>query len=116
MDIYVGSIPFKWKERHLYELFAPYGEVSESKIIIDKITRQNKGFGFVIMPNADEANAAIQALNGNEYEGRKIVVNISLPKSELPAKQRQSPTKNKAVSFKSDKHKKSLPPWKRKEY
>lgn len=116
MDIYVGSIPFKWKERHLFELFAPYGEVSESKIIIDKITRQNKGFGFVIMPNADEANAAIQALNGNEYEGRKIVVNISLPKSELPAKQRQSPNKNKAVSFKSDKHKKSLPPWKRKEY
>ena len=49
MDIYVGSIPFKWKDKNLLELFSPYGEVNEVKIVIDKITRQNKGFGFVTM-------------------------------------------------------------------
>ena len=59
MDIYVGSIPFKWKDKNLLELFSPYGEVNEVKIVIDKITRQNKGFGFVTMEDDAQAKAAI---------------------------------------------------------
>ena len=76
MDIYVGSIPFKWKERHLYELFAPFGEVSETKIIIDKITRQNKGFGFVVIDNAASAKKAVEMLNGRVVNGQKIKVKL----------------------------------------
>ncbi len=75
MDIYISSIPFKWKEKDLEDLFAPYGEISSVKIIINKITRQNKGFGFVTMPDESSAKKAITALNGVEIDGRKIIVN-----------------------------------------
>ena len=61
MDIYVGSISFKWEDKKLREVFEAYGEVESAKIIIDKITRQNKGFGFVTMPNDEEAKTAIKA-------------------------------------------------------
>jgi RNA recognition motif-containing protein len=77
MDIFVGSIPFKLKEKQLKEAFEVYGEVTSATIVIDKITRQNKGFGFVEMPNDGEANLAIKALNGTEMGGRKIIVNQS---------------------------------------
>jgi RNA recognition motif-containing protein len=79
MDIYVGSIPFKWKDAKLKEIFEVYGEVSSAKIVIDKITRQNKGFAFVQMPNDAAAKLAIQALNGTEIDERTIVVNESIP-------------------------------------
>jgi RNA recognition motif-containing protein len=82
MDIYVGSLPFKIKEQELRELFEKHGEVSEVKIVIDNITRQNKGFGFVTMPNDDEANKAIEALNGTEVMEREIIVNKSEPKKD----------------------------------
>ena len=77
MDIFVGSLPFKLKEEEVKQLFEPYGEVSSAKIIIDKITRQNKGFGFIEMPNDEEALKAISALNQTEVQGRTIVVNKS---------------------------------------
>jgi RNA recognition motif-containing protein len=77
MDIFAGSLPFKLKEEDLKQLFEQYGEVTSAKIIIDKITRQNKGFGFIEMPNEEEAKKAIEALNGFEILGRQIVVNKS---------------------------------------
>ncbi|HVD99322.1 MAG TPA: hypothetical protein VNB90_14030 [Cytophagaceae bacterium] len=77
MDIFAGSLPFKLKEEDLKKLFEPFGEVTSATIIVDKITRQNKGFGFIVMPNDDEAKAAIEALNGSEVMGRQIVVNES---------------------------------------
>lgn len=79
MDIYVGSISFKWEEKKLREVFEVYGKVESVKIIIDKITRQNKGFGFVTMSNDEEARAAIKALNGKEMDERKIIVTKSEP-------------------------------------
>jgi RNA recognition motif-containing protein len=79
MDIYVSSIPFKWKEEKLKEIFGAYGEVESAKIIIDKITRQNKGFAFVVMPNDEEAQSAIAALDGTEMDGRNIIVTKSEP-------------------------------------
>ncbi|MFN0276147.1 MAG: RNA recognition motif domain-containing protein [Chitinophagales bacterium] len=74
MDIYVGSIPFKMKEAELKQIFEKHGTVDSVKIIIDKITRQNKGFAFVSMPEDKEAHNAIEALNGKELLGRKIIV------------------------------------------
>lgn len=117
MDLYVGSIPFKWKDKNLEELFDQFGEVTSAKIIIDKITRQNKGFGFVTMPDDHKAQLAISALHGMEVEGRQIVVNPSMPKGEYQKPQRSAPaSKKKPIEFKSEKHKKTLPPWLRKEY
>ena len=77
MDIFAGSLPFKLSEEDLKKLFEQFGEVNSAKIIIDKITRQNKGFGFIEMPNDNEALKAIEALNGFEVLGRQIVVNKS---------------------------------------
>ena len=79
MDIYVGGIPFKWKDSTLVEIFGEFGGVNSAKIVMDKFTRQNKGFAFVEMSNDEEAKAAIEALNGKEFEDRKIVVNKSVP-------------------------------------
>ncbi len=84
MDIFVGSLPFKLKDSELLALFEAYGEVESAKIIIDKQTRQNKGFGFVVMPNDEEARQAIANLNGSEVMGRAIVANTAQPKSEQP--------------------------------
>lgn len=120
MDIHVGSIPFKWTEKNLIALFEEYGEVESAKIVIDKITRQNKGFAFVNMPNDEEAMTAIQQLNGAEFEERNITVAPSLAKIEIRKPQRSAPQtsakKKGPMEFKSDKHKKSVPPWMRKEY
>jgi RNA recognition motif-containing protein len=77
MDIFVGSLPFKLKEEELQLLFEQHGAVASCKIIMDKITRQSKGFGFITMPNDEEAKAAIEALNGSEVLGRNIAVSES---------------------------------------
>ncbi len=77
MDIFVGSLPFKLKEEELRMLFEQHGTVESCKIIIDKITRQSKGFGFVTMMNDEEANKAIEELNGSEVLGRNIAVSQS---------------------------------------
>lgn len=88
MDIFVGSLPFKIKEKELKELFEQFGEVESVKIIIDKITRQNKGFGFVVMPNDAEANKAINALDGTEVMGRLIIVSRSEEKKPEPKRKK----------------------------
>lgn len=82
MDIYVGSIPFKWKQIDVETLFSEFGEVTSVKIIIDNITRQNKGFGFVTMSSNEDAQKAIKALDGTEHLGRTIKVSLSDPSSQ----------------------------------
>ncbi|MBA4852149.1 RNA-binding protein [Emticicia sp. BO119] len=82
MDIFVGSIPFKLKEKDLRALFEKYGEVTSVKIVKDKVTRQNKGFGFVDMPDEDAVRNAILDLNGTELMGRTIEVGISEKKED----------------------------------
>ena len=77
MDIFVGSLPFKLKEDELTQLFEKHGAVASCKIIMDKITRQSKGFAFVTMPNDEEANKAIEEMNGMEVMGRAIAVSQS---------------------------------------
>src|SRR6185436_516006 len=82
MNIYVGNLSWNLKDQDLSNLFATHGEVSSAKIVTDKFTNRSKGFGFVEMPNDDQAQAAIAALNGSEVDGRNIVVNESRPKPE----------------------------------
>jgi RNA recognition motif-containing protein len=82
MNIYVGNLSWNLKDQDLSNLFAAHGEVASAKIVTDKFTNRSKGFGFVEMPNDDQAQAAITALNGTEVDGRNIVVNESRPKPE----------------------------------
>ncbi|MBO7523811.1 MAG: RNA-binding protein [Bacteroidales bacterium] len=85
MNIYVGNLPYRFRDEQLKELFVVYGEVSSARVIMDKVSGRSKGFGFVEMPNEDEANEAIKGLNGSDQNGRNIVVNESVPK---PAQKR----------------------------
>lgn len=80
MNIYVGNLSWGLTDQDLANLFAPFGEVSSAKIVMDKFTQRSKGFGFVEMPSDEQAQAAISQLNGSEVEGRNLVVNESRPK------------------------------------
>ena len=71
-------------DEDLKDVFADYGEVTSAKVITDKFTGRSRGFGFVEMPNEDEAKQAIKELNGAQYEGRTINVNEAKPREERP--------------------------------
>lgn len=75
MKIFVGSLPFSLEETELREFFEEYGEVASAVIISDKFTGRSKGFGFVEMPDDEQAQKAIDELNGAQVSGRTIVVN-----------------------------------------
>lgn len=81
MKIYVGNLNFQTGEDALRELFAQYGEVEEVAMITDRETGRPRGFAFVTMGDAGQANAAIEALNGQEFEGRALAVNEARPKA-----------------------------------
>ena len=78
MNIYVGNISWGMSDQDLENLFAEHGTVTSAKIVTDRMTNRSRGFGFVEM--SDGAEAAIEALNETEIEGRKLVVNESRPK------------------------------------
>ena len=80
MNIYVGNISWGLNDQDLENIFAEYGTVTSAKIIKDRMTNRSRGFGFVEM--SDGAEAAIEALNGSEQEGRALVVNESRPKDK----------------------------------
>jgi RNA recognition motif-containing protein len=79
-NIYVGNISYTAKEENLGELFAQYGDVVSVKIITDRETGKSKGFGFVEMNDEQAAAAAISALDGAEFGGRKLKVNPAMDK------------------------------------
>ena len=80
MNIYVGNISWGLTDQDLENVFAEYGTVDSAKIITDRATGRSRGFGFVEM--SDGAEAAIEALNGTELDGRELVVNESRPKDK----------------------------------
>ncbi len=88
MNIYVANISFKVSEEDLKGIFEEYGAVDTVKIITDRNSGRSKGFGFVEMPNDEEAQNAINELNNYELDGRKLVVNIARPKTENKSRQR----------------------------
>ena len=82
--IYVGGLPYSTSEKQLEDLFAAHGSVQSARIIIDKFTGRSKGFGFVEMASGNEAQSAIQALNGQDFEGRNLTVNEARPQQSRP--------------------------------
>ncbi|HEX2983038.1 MAG TPA: RNA-binding protein [Ignavibacteriales bacterium] len=78
--LFVGSLPWAVNDESLKNAFTAYGTVVSAKVITDRQTGKSKGFGFVEMENDGEADAAINALNGSEMNGRTIVVNEARPK------------------------------------
>jgi RNA recognition motif-containing protein len=83
MTIYIGNLSWKISDKELHDLFTPFGTVDTARIVTDKFKgNRSKGFGFVEMPNAEEAQAAMTALHQTEVDGRVIVVNESKPREE----------------------------------
>ena len=74
MNIFIAQLNFKTRRDDLHAIFSQYGEVASTKVIIDRDTKRSKGFGFVEMPNEQEALTAIAALNQKELDGRTIIV------------------------------------------
>ncbi|MFA4975130.1 MAG: RNA-binding protein [Candidatus Paceibacterota bacterium] len=85
--LYVGGLPYSVQEDALKELFAQAGLVTSAVIIMDKMSGRSKGFGFVEMATAEEAQAAISMFNDQEYEGRKLTVNEARPMEARPPRQ-----------------------------
>lgn len=81
-NLYVGNLPYSATADDLREAFSAYGTVSRSQVISDRDTGRSKGFGFVEME--DGADAAIEALNGKEFQGRRMTVNEARPREERP--------------------------------
>ena len=82
MNIYVGNLPYSLSEDDLKAAFSQFGEVSSANIIMDRMSGQSKGFGFVEMPESSEADEAIKALNESALNGRNIKVNEARPRGE----------------------------------
>jgi len=80
--LYVGGLPYSVTDEKLTELFESHGTVESAKVITDRYTDRSRGFGFVEMSTQEEAEQAIQALNGTELEGRNLTVNISKPRED----------------------------------
>ena len=84
MNIYVGNLSRDLNEGELREAFAAFGDVASAAIIKDKFSGETRGFGFVEMPNKDEADKAIAALNGKDLKGRTMTVNEARPRTDKP--------------------------------
>lgn len=81
MNIYVGNLPFGTTDDDLQRLFSAHGDVSSANVIKDRFSGESRGFGFVEMPSREDAMAAIEGLNGTDFQGRSITVNEAKPKS-----------------------------------
>jgi len=77
--LYVGGLPYSVTEDSLEELFSAHGTVESAKVITDRMTGRSRGFGFVEMSSQEEAQAAIDKLNGSDLEGRSLTVNEAKP-------------------------------------
>jgi len=82
MNIYVGNLSYSVTEDDLRQAFESFGQVASVSIIKDKFSNQSKGFGFVEMPSAEEAQAAISGMNGKEIKGRAMNVNEARPRTD----------------------------------
>jgi cold-inducible RNA-binding protein len=78
--LFVGSLPYSTDDSELEEMFAKFGNVVSAKVIFDRETNRSRGFGFVEMETSEEAKEAISQLDGQDYNGRKLVVNEAKPK------------------------------------
>ena len=79
--LYVGGLPYSISDKQLEEMFASYGTVESARVITDRMTGRSKGFGFVEMSSQEEAQAAIDKVNGTSVEGRSLTVNEAKPQA-----------------------------------
>lgn len=80
--LFVGSLPWAVDSAQLEQLFSQFGKVISAQVLKDRETGRSRGFGFVEMSTPEEAQKAVEALNGSDMEGRKIVVNIARPRED----------------------------------
>src|SRR3989449_10175613 len=80
--LFVGNLSFNTTENDLQDAFAAHGTVTEANLMMDRTTNRPRGFGFVTMSTAEEAQKAIAALNGKEIDGRALTVNVARPREE----------------------------------
>jgi len=80
--LYVGNLPYGTSDSELQRLFEEYGSVMSAQVIVDRDSGRSKGFGFVEMGNQDEAQSAIDGLNGHEVNGRALTVNEARPRED----------------------------------
>jgi len=83
-NLYVGNLPHSTTEAELRTLFQPHGDIERVSLVTDRDTGHSRGFAFVEMTNAGEADKAITALNGTEFAGRTLTINEAKPKAERP--------------------------------
>jgi RNA recognition motif-containing protein len=88
--LYVGNLSYEVTGSELEKMFQPHGTVESAQVISDRDTGRSKGFGFVEMASSQEAEAAIQALNGKESNGRALTVNEARPREERGGSRRES--------------------------
>ena len=82
--LYVGNLPYSFRDEDLQQAFAAHGTVSSAKVMMERDTGRSKGFGFVEMGSDAEAQAAIGGMNGQQYGGRGLVVNEARPMEARP--------------------------------
>src|SRR6476659_4221404 len=82
--LYVGNLSYDVTESGLKDMFAPHGAVTEINLVMDRMTGKPRGFAFVTLSTKEEADAAIKALHGKEWEGRNLTVNEARPREERP--------------------------------
>jgi RNA recognition motif-containing protein len=87
VNIYVGNLSYSATEKDLREAFGKFGAVSSASVIMDKMSGRSRGFGFVEMPNREEGQKAIEALNGADICGRAVRVNEARPKADRESAQ-----------------------------
>lgn len=82
--LFVGNLSFNTTENSLQDAFAPHGTVVEANLMIDRMSGRPRGFAFVTMSTPEEAQKAIEAMNGAQMDGRALTVNIARPKEDRP--------------------------------
>jgi len=83
--LFVGNLSFNTTENDLHDAFAAHGTVVEAVLMLDRMSGRSRGFGFVTMGSPEEAQKAIEAMNGSQMDGRPLTVNIARPREERPA-------------------------------
>ena len=89
--LFVGNLSFNNTENDLQEAFAAHGTVTEANLMMDRTTGRSRGFAFVTYATPEEAQKAIEAMHGQQLDGRALTVNIARPKEERPAGERRGP-------------------------
>ena len=82
--LFVGNLSFNTTENDLQDMFAAHGTVEEANLMVDRASGRPRGFGFVTMGSPEEAQKAIEALNGKDFQGRSLAVNEARPREERP--------------------------------